>query len=321
VKPARHIELPIKLLVPGDVILLSAGDMIPADCRVLSAKDLFVSQAAMAGESLPVEKFAEQRDRSVANPLELENILFMGTTVVSGSATVVILTTGNRTCFGVLAQGVTTTDHAPTQFQIGVNRVSWLLIRFMLVMAPLVLVINVATKHDWLETVLFALAVAVGLTPEMLPMIVTSTLAKGAVMMSRRKVIVKRLDAIQDFGAMNVLCTDKTGTLTQDKIFLERRTDVWGETSDAVLEYAYFITIVCANRPPRAGRGSTAAVLRHTRGFSLSVSTVGDQSPMRAARCGRFRSSLQGLTATSSTRRPATHQFAKFRVKPCSGGT
>jgi Mg2+-importing ATPase len=239
VKPARHIELPIKLLVPGDVILLSAGDMIPADCRVLSAKDLFVSQAAMAGESLPVEKFAEQRDRSVANPLELENILFMGTTVVSGSATVVILTTGNRTCFGVLAQGVTTTDHAPTQFQIGVNRVSWLLIRFMLVMAPLVLVINVATKHDWLETVLFALAVAVGLTPEMLPMIVTSTLAKGAVMMSRRKVIVKRLDAIQDFGAMNVLCTDKTGTLTQDKIFLERRTDVWGETSDAVLEYAY----------------------------------------------------------------------------------
>ncbi|MCC6611716.1 MAG: magnesium-translocating P-type ATPase [Burkholderiales bacterium] len=239
VKPARRVELPIKLLVPGDVVLLSAGDMIPADCRLLSAKDLFVSQAAMTGESLPVEKFAEQRDRSVANPLELDDILFMGTTVVSGSATAVVLTTGNRTYFGALAQRVTAHDPAPTQFQIGVNRVSWLLIRFMFVMAPLVLAINVATKHDWLEAVLFALAVAVGLTPEMLPMIVTSTLAKGAVMMSRRKVIVKRLDAIQNFGAMNVLCTDKTGTLTQDKIFLARNTDVWGEPSDAVLEYAY----------------------------------------------------------------------------------
>ena len=239
VRPARRVELPIKLLVPGDVVVLSAGDMIPADCRVLSAKDLFVSQAAMTGESLPVEKFADQRDRGVANPLELDNILFMGTTVVSGSATAVVFSTGNRTYFGQLAQRVTTTDYAPTQFQIGVNRVSWLLIRFMFVMAPLVLVINVVTKHDWLEAVLFALAVAVGLTPEMLPMIVTSTLAKGAVMMSRRKVIVKRLDAIQNFGAMNVLCTDKTGTLTQDKIFLERHIDVWGQSSDAVLEYAY----------------------------------------------------------------------------------
>jgi Mg2+-importing ATPase len=239
VKPARRVELPIKLLVPGDVIVLSAGDMIPADCRVLGAKDLFVSQAAMTGESLPVEKFAEQRDRNLGNPLELDNILFMGTTVVSGSATAVVVTTGNRTYFGALAQRVTTANHAPTQFQIGVNRVSWLLIRFMFVMAPLVLLINGVTKHDWLEAVLFALAVAVGLTPEMLPMIVTSTLAKGAVMMSRRKVIVKRLDAIQNFGAMDVLCTDKTGTLTQDKIFLERHIDVWGESSDAVLEYAY----------------------------------------------------------------------------------
>jgi len=239
VKPARRVELPIKLLVPGDVVVLSAGDMIPADCRVLTAKDLFVSQAAMTGESLPVEKFAEQRDRDAANPLELDNILFMGTTVVSGSATAVVLTTGKRTYFGALVQRVVTTDYAPTQFQIGVNRVSWLLIRFMFVMAPLVLLINGITKHDWLEALLFALAIAVGLTPEMLPMIVTSTLAKGAVMMSRRKVIVKRLDAIQNFGAMNVLCTDKTGTLTQDKIFLERHIDVWGDSSDAVLEYAY----------------------------------------------------------------------------------
>src|SRR5262245_3097497 len=205
VKPARRVEVPIRLLVPGDVVVLSAGDMIPADCRLLTAKDLFVGQAAMTGESLPVEKFALLREREASNPLELDNIVFMGTNVVSGSATAVALATGNRTYFGALAQRVTTTEHAPTQFQIGVNRVSWLLIRFMFVMAPLVLFINGFTKHDWLEALLFALAVAVGLTPEMLPMIVTSTLAKGAVMMSRRKVIVKRLDAIQNFGAMDVL--------------------------------------------------------------------------------------------------------------------
>ncbi|HTT13219.1 MAG TPA: magnesium-translocating P-type ATPase [Burkholderiaceae bacterium] len=239
VKPARRAELPIRLLVPGDVVVLSAGDMIPADCRVLTAKDLFVSQAAMTGESLPAEKFPHLSGRDTGNPLELGNIVFMGTNVVSGSATALVLTTGNRTYFGALAQRVTTTEYAPTQFQIGVNKVSWLLIRFMFVMAPLVLFINGFTKHDWLEALLFALAVAVGLTPEMLPMIVTSTLAKGAVMMSRRKVIVKRLDAIQNFGAMDVLCTDKTGTLTQDRIFLERHTDVWGAASDDVLEFTY----------------------------------------------------------------------------------
>ncbi len=239
IKPARRVELPITLLVPGDVIMLSAGDMIPADCRILRAQDLFINQAAMTGESLPVEKYAQQRNRSTANPLELDNILFMGTNVVSGSATAVVMTTGNHTYFGTLAQRVTTTDRAPTQFQAGINQVAWLLIRFMFVMAPLVLFINGLTKHDWLEALLFALSIAVGLTPEMLPMIVTSTLAKGAVLLSRRKVIVKRLDAIQNFGAMDVLCTDKTGTLTQDRIVLERHTDVWGAQSDAVLEYAY----------------------------------------------------------------------------------
>ncbi|WP_411389258.1 magnesium-translocating P-type ATPase [Pseudomonas sp. MPB23] len=235
----KRIELPIKQLVPGDLIVLSAGDMIPADCRVLSAKDLFVSQAAMTGESMPVEKFAHQRDAKTRNPLDLENILFMGTNVVSGAATAVILTTGNSTYFGALAQRVTATDRATTAFQHGVNKVSWLLIRFMFVMAPLVLFINGFTKGDWTEALLFALSIAVGLTPEMLPMIVTSTLAKGAVFLSRKKVIVKRLDAIQNFGAMDVLCTDKTGTLTQDKIFLARHVDVWGEESDDVLEMAY----------------------------------------------------------------------------------
>ena len=239
VKPAHRIELPIQYLVPGDVIVLSAGDMIPADCRILRAQDLFMNQAAMTGESLPVEKYAQQRSRGTTNPLELDNILFMGTNVVSGSATAVVVTTGNRTYFGSLAQQVTTTDRAPTQFQTGINKVAWLLIRFMFVMAPLVLFINGLTKHDWLEALLFALSIAVGLTPEMLPMIVTSTLAKGAVLLSRRKVIVKQLDAMQNFGAMDVLCTDKTGTLTQDRIVLERHTNVWGEPSDAVLDYAY----------------------------------------------------------------------------------
>ena len=236
---AQRIELPIKQLVPGDLIVLSAGDMIPADCRVLSAKDLFVSQAAMTGESMPVEKFARQQDSDTCNPLDLDNILFMGTNVVSGTAMAVILTTGNSTYFGALAQRVGATDRAPTSFQTGVNKVSWLLIRFMFVMAPLVLFINGFTKGDWTEALLFALSIAVGLTPEMLPMIVTSTLAKGAVFLSRKKVIVKRLDAIQNFGAMDVLCTDKTGTLTQDKIFLARNVDVWGNDSDDVLEMAY----------------------------------------------------------------------------------
>ena len=239
IKGAQRIELPIKQLVPGDLIVLSAGDMIPADCRVLSAKDLFVSQAAMTGESMPVEKFPHQADRDTRNPLELDNIVYMGTNVVSGAATAVVLTTGNATYFGALAQRVGATDRGPTSFQTGVNKVSWLLIRFMFVMAPLVLFINGFTKGDWPEALLFALSVAVGLTPEMLPMIVTSTLAKGAVFLSRKKVIVKRLDAIHNFGAMDVLCTDKTGTLTQDKIFLARHVDIWGQESDDVLEMAY----------------------------------------------------------------------------------
>ena len=237
-KPSRQVEVPIRSLVPGDIIVLSAGDMIPADCRVISAKDLFVSQSAMTGESLPVEKFTLRRagDDSV---LDQANLLFMGTNVVSGSASAVLVSTGSNTYFGSLALRVTATDRAPTAFEVGVNSVSWLLIRFALVMSPLVLLINGFTKGDWTEAFLFALSVAVGLTPEMLPMIVTSTLAKGAVIMSRRKVIVKRLDAIQNFGAMDVLCTDKTGTLTQDKILLERHTDVFGEASQEVLKFAY----------------------------------------------------------------------------------
>jgi Mg2+-importing ATPase len=234
----RKIEVPLVDLVPGDVVLLSAGDMIPADCRILAAKDLFVSQAALTGESLPVEKFATLAT-SVPRSLELDNIGFMGTNVVSGSATALVIATGEATYFGELASKATAVTRTPTQFQQGINRVSWVLIRFMIFMAPVVLFVNGYTKGDWLEALLFALAVAVGLTPEMLPMIVTSTLAKGAVIMSRKKVVAKRLDTIQDLGAMNVLCTDKTGTLTQDRIVLERHIDVEGTTNDEVLAYAY----------------------------------------------------------------------------------
>ncbi|MEO7030889.1 MAG: magnesium-translocating P-type ATPase [Herbaspirillum sp.] len=236
---SRQQELPIRELVPGDIVQLSAGDMIPGDCRILAAKDLFISQAAMTGESLPVEKFVQDRGAPNGSPLELDNLCFMGTNVISGAATVVVVTTGNQTYFGALAERVVAIDTTPNAFQVGINRVSWLLIRFMLVMAPIVLLINGFTKGDWLEAALFALSVAVGLTPEMLPMIVTSTLAKGAVVLSRKKVIVKRLDAIQNFGAMDVLCADKTGTLTQDRIFLERHTDILGEPDDEVLDYAY----------------------------------------------------------------------------------
>ncbi len=236
---ANRAEIPIKNLVPGDVITLSAGDMIPADVRVLTAKDLFVSQAALTGESLPIEKFSKQGKENISDALELENIGFMGTNVVSGSALAVVLTTGKNTLFGSLADKVVAQDVAETSFQKGVNKVSWLLIYFMLVMSPIVFLINGLSTHAWRDAALFALSVAVGLTPEMLPMIVTSTLAKGAVVMSRRKVIVKRLDAIQNFGAMDILCTDKTGTLTQDKICLEKHTDIFGKDYDDVLEYAY----------------------------------------------------------------------------------
>lgn len=241
VKQLKEIqfEIPIQYLVPGDIILLSAGDMIPGDCRILSAKDLFVSQAAMTGESMPVEKYALQHSMDVNSPLELDNLVFMGTNVVSGTAKAVVLNTGIQTYFGALANRVTATDRSVTSFQLGVNKISWLLIRFMLIMAPIVLFINGFTKGDWGEAVLFALSVAVGLTPEMLPMIVTSTLAKGAVFLSRKKVIVKRLDAIQNFGAMDVLCTDKTGTLTQDKIFLSHPVDVLGKKSHTVLMLAF----------------------------------------------------------------------------------
>ncbi|MDY0211806.1 MAG: magnesium-translocating P-type ATPase, partial [Desulfuromonadaceae bacterium] len=239
-RPEPLVEIPIKQLVPGDIVALSAGDMIPADCRIMTATDLFLGQSAMTGESLPVEKFPAAKSES-QSALDMANLVFMGTNVISGTASAVVLTTGNDTYFGTLARRVTDVSSGTESnaFQVGVNKVSWLLIRFALIMVPLVLFINGFTKGDWTEAFLFALSVAVGLTPEMLPMIVTSTLARGAVVLSRQQVIVKRLDAIQSFGAMDLLCTDKTGTLTQDKIALARHTDVAGNESDEVLGFAY----------------------------------------------------------------------------------
>jgi len=232
-------EIPIAELVPGDIIFLSAGDMIPADCRIITSKDLFIGESMLTGEALPVEKnHLPIRDADKKQALELNNLCFMGTTVVSGSAKAVIVATGAYTYFGSISKSITG-ERPETSFDKGINKVSMLLIRFMLVMVPIIFLVNGVLKNDWWEALLFAVAVAVGLTPEMLPMIVTANLAKGAVNMSKRKVIVKRLNSIQNIGAMDILCTDKTGTLTLDKIVLEKHLNVYGVEDDEVLKWAY----------------------------------------------------------------------------------
>jgi len=236
--PREH-EIPIRDLVPGDVVKLSAGDMVPADVRLLSAKDLFVTQSTLTGESLPVEKVATTVADPPPNPLELPNIAFLGTNVTSGTATALVINTGEATYLGSIAESLLG-RRTVTSFEKGIRAVSLLLLRFMAVMTVIVFVLNGVTKRDWKEAFFFALAIAVGLTPEMLPMIVTGTLAIGAVAMSRKKVIVKQLNSIQNFGAMGVLCTDKTGTLTQDRIVLEKYCNVIREEDEGVLEYAYY---------------------------------------------------------------------------------
>ena len=234
-------EIPLRDLVPGDVIKLSAGDMIPGDVRVISAKDLFVSQGTLTGESFPIEKFHDSEPAASQSPTELKNICFMGTSVQSGTATAVVVVTGARTYLGSMA-GSITEDAPPTSFDRGLSSFTWLMIWLMAVMVPLVFFINGFTKHDWKSAFFFAMAVAVGLTPEMLPMIVSVCLAKGAIAMSRKKVIVKRLDAIQNFGGMDVLCTDKTGTLTEDRVILQRHCNVAGRETDDVLLAGYLIS-------------------------------------------------------------------------------
>ncbi len=217
------------------MVLLSAGNLVPGDLRILDARDLFVSQSALTGESLPVEKRAGFA--AGGSPLESPNLALMGSYVISGTATAVVLATGAATHFGAIARA-TGARREPTGFDLGVNRYLWLLLRFMLVMVPAVFLINGVTKGNWMDAFVFALAVAVGLTPEMLPMVITANLAKGALAMAGKRVIVKRLAAIQNFGAMDVLATDKTGTLTQDKVLLERHVDIFGTESRRVLEFA-----------------------------------------------------------------------------------
>jgi Mg2+-importing ATPase len=238
---AESHETNISEIVIGDIVYLAAGDMIPADTRIIECKDLFISQSSLTGESDAIEKTAEfpadfQQSQSIT---ECSNICFMGSNVVSGSAIGVVFATGQSSYLGTIAKSLTGV-RAQTSFDKGINKVSLLLIRFMLVMVPFVFLVNGITKHNWLDAFIFAVSIAVGLTPEMLPMIVTSNLAKGAVKMSKRKTIVKNLNAIQSFGAMNILCTDKTGTLTHDKIILERYLNVMGKEDMRVLRHAYF---------------------------------------------------------------------------------
>jgi Mg2+-importing ATPase len=231
-------EIPLAELVPGDIVKLAAGDMIPADVRILSCKDLFLTQASLTGESFPVEKFDVAEELDGKQPLELKGICFLGTSVESGSAVAVVVETGLSTYLGKMAISITDRP-PPTAFDRGVSGFTWLMLEFMAVMVPVVFFINGFTKHNWSEAFLFALAVAVGLTPEMLPMIVSVCLSKGALLMSRKKVIVKRLNSIQNLGAMDVLCTDKTGTLTMDRVILEHHYDVALKDDDGVLELAF----------------------------------------------------------------------------------
>ena len=231
-----HYVVDVTNIVPGDIVKLSSGDMIPGDVRFLETKDLFIDQASLTGESNPVEKFAKyNKDDQIT---DISNLGFMGTNIISGSATAVVLRTGNNTYFGNMAKSIYTV-YDKNSFEKGVDSISKLLIKFLVVMIPIILIINLVTKADWVSSLFFAITIAVGITPEMLPVIMTSTLAKGAVEMSKKKTIVKRLSAIQTFGQMDILCTDKTGTLTEDEVVLEKYMDVTGKESMRILKHAF----------------------------------------------------------------------------------
>jgi P-type Mg2+ transporter len=237
-RDGKQSEIPLEQLVPGDIVILSAGDMVPGDVRILTAKDLFINQSSLTGESIPVEKVSTNNQPDAKDPLGMDNLCFLGSNVDSGTGSGVVVQTGKDTYFGSLAHSIIG-QRVLTSFDKGITQFTWLMIGFMAVMVPLVFLINGISKHNWLDAFLFAMAVAVGLTPEMLPMIVTVNLSNGALAMSKKKVIVKRLNSIQNFGAMDMLCTDKTGTLTEGRIVLVRHIDVRGNESDRVLEIAY----------------------------------------------------------------------------------
>lgn len=237
-RDGKEREIKISDVVPGDIVSLKVGSLIPADLRIISARDFFVSESALTGESLPVEKVATCTKPEIGSILELPNACFFGTHVVSGVAKGIVVNTGARTIFGALSERLIQ-KREETSFDRGVRSFTWLMVRFMIVMASAVFLIAGLTKGQWTQAFLFAVSIAVGLTPEMLPMIVSVNLAKGALSMARRKVIVKRLPSIQNFGAIDILCTDKTGTLTQDRVVLKRHVDILGKESDEVLHYAY----------------------------------------------------------------------------------
>lgn len=230
-------EIPLDEVVVGDIVHLSAGDMIPADVRILSAKDLFISQSSLTGESETVEKFVTNTVKS-DTVLERNNLAFMGTNIISGSSSAIVVATGNDTIFGDIAKELNS-DKPITSFERGVNAVSWVLIKFMMVMVPIVFLINGFTKGHWLSALLFAISIAVGLTPEMLPMLVTTCLAKGSIKMSKDKVIIKNLNSIQNLGAMNILCTDKTGTLTEDNVVLQYHLNIDGISDTRILRHGF----------------------------------------------------------------------------------
>ncbi len=238
IRDGKEVESLISNIVPGDLVLLHAGSIIPADLRLITAKDFFVSQSVLTGESLPIEKKTDTFNLNGGYIFELQNACFQGSNVLSGSAKGVVVNTATRTYFGSISEKLTE-KRVETSFDKGVKSFTWLMIRFMFVMVFSVFMIVGLTKGNWIEALLFGLSIAVGLTPEMLPMIVTVNLAKGALTMSKKKVIVKHLSSIQNFGATDILCTDKTGTLTQDKVVLERHVDITGNNSQDVLQYAY----------------------------------------------------------------------------------
>ena len=239
-KGAEHQEIPIDQVVVGDIVHLAAGDMVPADLRILSSNDLFINQSAMTGESEPVEKTWHPSPAAQhASEMEVPNLTFMGSNVLSGSAVGIVYATGDETVLGQMAQTIAQVKPEATAFDKGIASVSKILIRFMLVMVPIVFVLTGLTKHDWLSALLFSISIAVGLTPQMLPMIVSTCLARGAVAMARKDTIIKNVNAIQNLGSMDILCTDKTGTLTQDKVVLEYHLDIDGEEDPQVLRHAF----------------------------------------------------------------------------------
>ena len=238
IRSGKPREIPMDMVVPGDIIQLAAGDLVPADIRLIQSKDLFINQSLLTGESLPIEKHADAIPTETTNPIEMTNMIFTGTNVETGSAVGVVVDTGSNTYLGIIAKSIMGV-RTKTSFDKGIDRFTWLMILFMAFMVPTVLLVNGFTKGNWWEAFLFAISVAVGLTPEMLPAIVAINLSQGAVNLSKKKVIIKRLNSIQNFGAMDILCTDKTGTLTQNHIVVMKHVDLFNEEDERVFKYSF----------------------------------------------------------------------------------